>query len=304
MLETVQILLQQLFQMAVYVVIGILLYKKGLIDQKGSGALSTLLLYVILPCVIVKSFFMERTPENVRAVAVSCLLGVLVLLTAMCIAFLVFRRRPIDWFGASFSNAGFMAIPLVTGVMGAQYVFYIAGMVAVLNALQWTVGQAVLGADRRAVSPQAVFRSPLVIAFGLGILIFALQIPLPAPVSSIVTSMAACNTPVAMTVLGIFLGQITVKELVSDQKAYQCSVVRLLMIPLVTVLVLALIPGLDSTMCLALLLAACAPVGSNVAVYAQKLDLDYRYAARIVCLSTILSVASMPILYMLGKLFL
>ena len=39
-------------------------------------------------------------------------------------------------------------------------------------------------------------------------------------------------------------------------------------------------------------------MGSNVAVYAQKLDMDYTYAVKIVCLSTILSLVTMPIVMM------
>ena len=48
-----------------------------------------------------------------------------------------------------------------------------------------------------------------------------------------------------------------------------------------------------------LLLSACAPVGSNVAVYAQKLGKDYTHAVKIVCLSTFLSVITMPLLMMI-----
>ena len=46
----------------------------------------------------------------------------------------------------------------------------------------------------------------------------------------------------------------------------------------------------------ALLIAACTPIGSNVAVYAQKLDRDYTYAVQLVCLSTLLSIISMPLI--------
>ena len=46
----------------------------------------------------------------------------------------------------------------------------------------------------------------------------------------------------------------------------------------------------------ALLICSIAPVGSNVAVYAQKLNGDYKYAVKTVCLSTLLSVLTMPVI--------
>ncbi len=107
-----------------------------------------------------------------------------------------------------------------------------------------------------------------------------------------------------MIVLGVFLGQVQLRDLVTDAKAYQCSAVRLLAVPAATLLILKLLPAEYTAMGMALMLAASAPVGTNVAIYAQKLDLDYRYAARTVCLSTLLSVVTMPVMYLLAIRFL
>ncbi len=61
----------------------------------------------------------------------------------------------------------------------------------------------------------------------------------------------------------------------------------------------------DNPLCAqALLIAAIAPVGSNVAVYAKKLDKDYGYAVGIVCLSKLLSIITMPVtmlIFSIGK---
>lgn len=46
---------------------------------------------------------------------------------------------------------------------------------------------------------------------------------------------------------------------------------------------------------LALLLAACAPIGSNVVVYTQKAGLETEACVRNVCLSTLLSLITIPL---------
>lgn len=300
MLQTTGILLQQLLQMSAYILVGVFLFRSGLVNRQNSGALSNLLLYIALPCVIIQSFFLERTAENIRMLAISFLLGALSLLIAMLVAVLFFRHRAIDWFSASFSNAGFMGVPLVVGVLGQEYVCYISGMVALLNVLQWTLGQAVLSGNKENLSLKSIFKSPIVIGFLVGLAAFFSGLALPKPLTSVISGLAACNTPLAMVVLGVFLGQISVKEFVSDRNAYLCSAVRLLVVPVVTLLAFCFVPAEYRSICMALLLAACAPVGSNVAIYAQKLQLDYPYATRTVCLSTILSIVTMPVMYTLA----
>lgn len=76
---------------------------------------------------------------------------------------------------------------------------------------------------------------------------------------------------------------------------------RLAVIPLLSLLVLSLIP-VPVVLKQALLLAASAPVGANVAVYAQLHGKDHTYASKMVVLSTLLSPFSMPLLLAFASL--
>ena len=77
-METAWILFQQLLQMLVYIAIGFVLYRTKLVTRESSKALTHVLLYVILPCVIIHSYQLERTGETMRSVGWSLLLGALV----------------------------------------------------------------------------------------------------------------------------------------------------------------------------------------------------------------------------------
>lgn len=66
-------------------------------------------------------------------------------------------------------------------------------------------------------------------------------------------------------------------------------------------MLLRLSPKLPPEISAALLIAASAPVGSNVAVYAQKLEMDCTYAVQTVCLSTLLSAITMPAILALSQ---
>lgn len=49
-----------------------------------------------------------------------------------------------------------------------------------------------------------------------------------------------------------------------------------------------------------LIIVNAAPIGSNIAVYAQRLGLDSSYAVQMVCLSTLLSLITLPVMLSLA----
>ncbi len=298
-MATVFIVLRQIVIMFVYMAIGGLLFQKGLITKEGSKSLAHLLLYVVLPCVVVKSFCVARTPERTSGLLVSFLAALGILLLAMAVSHLLFKKNPIDDFGAAFSNAGFMGFPLVAAVQGSEAIFYAAGFVALLNALQWTYGQSLISGDPSYRSPKAILKNPLVLSLLLGILIFCFEIPVPAIASDLLAALAALNAPLAMVILGVYLAQTDPKTLFNDPHLYVVAAARLVLIPLLTILVLKLLPAEYAAIATTLVIVAAAPIGSNVAVYAQKLGKDYAYAVRGVCLSTLLSAITMPLLMLL-----
>lgn len=298
-MATVFIVLRQIVIMFVYMAIGGLLFQKGLITKEGSKSLANLLLYAVLPCVVVKSFCVARTPERMSGLLVSFLAALGILLLAMAVSHLLFKKNPIDDFGAAFSNAGFMGFPLVAAVQGSEAIFYAAGFVALLNALQWTYGQSLISGDPGYRSPKAILKNPLVLSLLLGILLFCFEIPVPAIASDLLAALAALNAPLAMVILGVYLAQTDPKTLFNDPHLYVVAAARLVLIPLLTILVLKLLPAEYAAIATTLVIVAAAPIGSNVAVYAQKLGKDYAYAVRGVCLSTLLSAITMPLLMLL-----
>lgn len=300
-MATVFIVLRQIVIMFVYMAIGGLLFQKGLITKEGSKSLANLLLYAVLPCVVVKSFCVARTPERVSGLLVSFLAAFGILLLAMAVSHLLFKKNPIDDFGAAFSNAGFMGFPLVAAVQGSEAIFYAAGFVALLNALQWTYGQSLISGDPSYRSPKAILKNPLVLSLLLGILIFCFELPVPAIASDLLAALAALNAPLAMVILGVYLAQTDARTLFNDPHLYVVAAARLVLIPLLTILVLKLLPAQYAAIATTLVIVAAAPIGSNVAVYAQKLGKDYAYAVRGVCLSTLLSAITMPLLMLFAN---
>lgn len=301
-MEAALILLKQLICMFIFMGVGFALFKTKLVSEKGSKELSNLLLYIVLPAVIIHSYCAERTVERMHGLWLSFVLSAVLLVVSMVISMLIFgKRHRIENIGVSFSNCGFMGIPLVRAVMGDGAVFYCSAFVAILLFLQWTYGVYVMTDDKKAISASKIVKNPVLIATIIGVVIFVTQIPVPEVAVTALDSLGALNAPVAMIILGVYLAQTNIISIFTDKSLYFGSVIRLAVIPLVSVLVLCLLPDSINSMKVTLLISASAPIGANVAIFAQKVGLDYTRAVKTVCLSTILSIISMPLLIMLAS---
>lgn len=295
-MELIGLLMGQIATMFIYMAVGYWLFRIGKISKTGSGELASLLVWLVIPVVVIKSFCVEPTIQRVAGLGVSTLAAAGALLLSVLVSRFLFRRRPLDHFAAAFSNAGFIGIPLVQAALGQDSVFYIVSFIAILNILQWTYGAAVIAEGKSGFS-LSLFINPLVISTAAGVALFftGAGTRLPGICTGALSGLAALNAPLAMMVLGVYVAQADFKSLWTDRNLYLVSAVRLVLIPLLTIGLLRVM-WVDSAIAAALIIAAAAPVGANVAVYAQIHGKDYVYASKTVVVSTILSVASLPVI--------
>lgn len=300
----ISILLRQIAIMALLSAVGVYLSRKGFLSPQGTKDLGAILLRVIIPCVIVKSYITEFSRERLLELALSAGLALIGFILAMVISYLVFgKRRRLENFAASFCNAGFIGIPLAQAIIGEEGVFYIAASVALLNLFQWTYGVYIMADRKDAISAKTIAKNPVVIAIVIGVVLFVSQIPVPGIVTSTLGYIAGMNTPIAMILMGTYLAKLPLKKLL-DKRAYGCVLFRLVIIPAVILLVFWVLPVSNADIALAAFLAAATPVGANICVFAQQYDCDYEFSVVTVCLSTLLSVITVPLLVSFAQMIL
>lgn len=296
-MEIVTLLIKQNLIMLIYLMIGFFLFRKKLVGVQGSADLGRMLLYVIMPTAIIKSYLADFSPDMLAGLAVSFAAALLSLILAILVSRAAFKKEEaLERFGAAFSNAGFIGIPLVQMTLGSDAVFYIASFVALLNILQWTYGVFIMTGDRSAVSVKKIATNPIVISFLIGLFLFFLPVTLPEILENVVATVSSMNGPLAMIILGVYLAQIPLRSLFKDRVVFRCTLIRLVVIPLLTIPVLMIFPDRYALIKLAVLIAAAAPVGSNVAIFAQIYDLDYTRAVKEICLSTLLCIVTLPLI--------
>ena len=190
------VVLGQILLMFLYLIIGYVLYRTGLITQEGSKALAHLLLYCVLPCVVLKSFCIEYSAKEAVELAVSIAAGAGVLLLSMAVSVALFRKthgadrcgffqRRVHGTSAGHSSAGRRSCVLRSR------------LVALLNALQWTYGQAKLSGDKKYIQLGAVLKNPLVLSLLGGVVLYFCRIPVPQILRTPMGAIAGMNAPLA-----------------------------------------------------------------------------------------------------------
>ncbi len=288
----------------ILITVGFILKKCKMIDENGSKQLTNILLMIVTPCVLISSYQKEFKTEYAFNLFLAAVFAILIHVIMIVISSLLYRREEtkryrINIFSAIYSNCGFMAIPLLSAVLGDDGIFYGSAYLAIFNIFYWTHGVIVYSGTKKALSLKKAFLNPGVIGTVLSLLLFVLQIRLPKVLLEPVKYLAGLNTPLAMIVLGAYLANINFKNTLKKVSIYTVSLLRLIVFPVIAIL-LAKIMCLDNTVATALLISSACPTATVTTLFAAKFNLDAEYASELVSISTILSIITIPLVMLLA----
>lgn len=296
----VLVVAKQMVVMGIFMFLGAVLFKTELVSKEGSRTLTNILIYVITPLVIFKSFCIEPTSENIKAFFLSCMLCTITQTIGLLGSHLCFRNRPLEDFATAYPNAGFFGIPVIEAVLGSKAVFYMAPLAFLVGTLQHSFGVSLLLGKKAQFTFKRFILAPNTIAFIAGVFAFftGWGTEIPEVLGKCVSIISNMSAFFAMTVLGIFFIQADLSQLYKNARIYLISFLRLLVFPLLSAVVLKFFP-VDFTMKMAILLAFAGPVGSNVANYSLLYNRDYSTASLYVAVSTVLCLLTLPLFSMI-----
>ncbi len=291
---------QQVLVLFILIGVGALLTKLGFITEKGAASMTDVVLYAVTPCVIINAFQREYRPELLGGLLTALLCAFLIMLGSVLLAELLYRKKAISRavvlkFSLVFSNCGFMALPLQEAVLGKDGVFYGAAYIAVFNIFMWTYGLITMSRKTELRSALKAIINPGVIGTLIGVLLFIFSVKLPPVISSPIRFLAALNTPVPMLVIGYHLMHADLKKVLTDKDAYFAMAMRLILIPLATLVVLYLCK-VDPTVSAAVVIAVSSPVAAFTTMMSAKHGRDTMLSAGIVSASALFSLITMPLI--------
>ena len=295
MIENLLVVTGQVVTLFLMMAVGFALVQFGKLTEVGLGQMSSLLLYVVSPCVVVEAFQQEGLPDpSVLALGLGVLALYYILLLPLTL--LLYRRqapktRSSLRFGTVYGNVGFMGLPLLEVILGPDAMIYGAMSIALMNIFQWTHGVVAMGGKfsvKKAVVNPGVLS--LLAAAGL----YLLGIRLPGTVNTSIAFLADLNTPLAMVVIGGQMASANLVATFTQPKLYASAALKLLAAPVITGLVLLPL-GLSPLLYCACVVIAATPTAGATSIFAQRFERDTSTAAQLVALSTLLSILTLPV---------
>lgn len=294
-------LMNQMFVLFGLIAVGYISNKAGFLDQTANTKLSAFLLNVALPATAIHSALIQEPMEYSVifhgvgvAVAAFTILPILSILITR-----VFHWDKTYQLMLNYSNVGFMGLPIVSSVYGSESVFYAIMIMMVYNVHMFTMGIMIL--NGKAESPKVLLKNlctPGIAASLLSFVIVILRIKVPAPAVNLLSSVGSITTPLAMMIIGSQLGMVNIMQVLKCRPLYLMTFFRLVVYPLVICVLFRLLLG-NSLAANVATIQMGLPVGGNVTMLCSAYDGDTSLAAQGTCMSTFLSLVTVPVMLML-----
>ena len=291
----------------VMILAGVVLAKRGIIDEAGRRCLTDLCVNIIIPCNILKSFFIKLDMSVLRSCALVFLVGVSIQL--LCVVFNKFlfnsypeQQKKVLQYCTIVSNGGFLGNPVAEGIYGSMGLLYASMFLIPMRVVMWSVGTSyfIAGAsmDRKKVLHN-VLTHPCLVAVYLGLLVMATQVPLPYIVTQPIIYIGNCNSAITMFIIGTILADVDVRTIVNRTTAL-FSVFRLILLPAIAFGLCSLL-GMERVATGVTVIMTGMPAGSTAAIFAARYRSDAPFATKCVVLTTLLSMVTIPLwCYVIG----
>ncbi|MFU0831453.1 MAG: AEC family transporter [Oscillospiraceae bacterium] len=272
--------------------------KYNIISDGGAKEMTAVLFWIVTPCLIISSVQDVTGKVSIENLILSGVLSAVCIAVAIGFSYLLFRkhsaqRKNILRFAVSYSNCGFMGLPLASALLGPEGVAYASIFIAVFNLFVWTHGVSCMKQKAEFSYRKALLNPGTVgLAVALGLSIFSYR--LPEIFLSPMQFFSGLNTPLAMLVIGVYISEVPLNELFSDSVLYWLALARLLVIPMLCFFLL--LPfHVDQIVFTTLLILISAPTAANSVMFAAQFGCDTRLGSKAVALTTLLSAFTMPL---------
>ncbi|RHU83181.1 AEC family transporter [Clostridiaceae bacterium OM08-6BH] len=303
------LLMEEIIKLFVIMFMGYAVVKAGLMKSSESKSVSVILVYLVIPCVIIKAFQVDYTPDVQKglflAIAAAVAVHILFLLITIPLK-KIFQMDVIEQATSIYSNAGILVIPLVQELLGQDYVIYSSAYIAVQLILLWTQGKNML-CEEEKLEWKKIFLNVNIISIIAGIVLFLFRIKLPAGVQDVLGMMNNMIGSLGMLLAGMTIAEVPLKLIFTKRRNYLSVALRLLLYPVLGLFLMKAIQIVvnlenSSQILLTVYLACVTPACASVTSMAQLYDKDAAYASSLYVLTTLLSIVTMPVMVYLYEM--
>ena len=303
------LLMQQIVQLFLMIFMGYLIVKTGLVRDDDSKVLSKIILCLIVPCVIINAFQVDYTTDTVKGLLIAFAASVMtqvILLVVISVAGRLLHLNEVEVASVYYSNSGNLIVPIVTFILGQEWVLYGCVFMSVQLVFLWTHCKKIISREASYDWKKIILNINMISIF-IGVILFFTGIRLPEIIGNTLASVGTMIGPASMIVTGMLFAGMNLKQIFANKRVYFITFLRLIAVPLIA-LVLIKLSNLASfsadgnKIMLIVFLAIITPSASTVTQMCQVYGNDSRYASAINVMTTLLSIITMPVMVMLFQM--
>lgn len=296
-----------------YMLIGYILCKSKVAVASHAKSMSSLLIYILGPAMIVYSFLqMEYSIHSWYKILIYFLVTLAVQILFLALMYVIFSRKYEDAkyrimsAAAVLGNVGFFGMPVISRIFPDEpiVICYSSVNVMSMNLIVFTIGVFLITNDKKYMSIKSAILNPTSIGMIISLPLFFLDVQLPEIAMDAVTLLARMATPMGMFILGIRLSTVDLKNLFTRPFVYLTCVLKLLAFPVFAYACVFFLPFLDNVAKQTVFILAAAPSGVIIESLSELHECEQELSANVVLLTTILCILTMPfIVSLLAMMF-
>ena len=297
------ILAKEILELFIIMFMGYIIVKSGVLKSDDSKSISAILVYRLTPCMIINSFMIEYDEKIKTGLIFAFIISILVHILFIILTSLLnklFNFNVAEKVNIIYTNAGILVIPLISSILGKEYVIYSCAFIVVQLILLWTHCNSLLKGIKK-IEIKKIILNVNIISIFIGMLVFIFRINLPSIITDTVDTLGSMMGPVGMLIAGMVMGEVSIINLFKKTRYYFICFLRLILYPLITLFLLYItnassfiVDGKNILMIvyLACVTPSCATVTSMIQLY----NLDAKYSSSLYVLTTLLSIITIPVM--------
>ena len=296
--------LGKMLSLAVMMLVGFAVCRRGILDSKSNAALSELVVNVTTPCMMLASLSdaqAQRSDLLIMTAAGIVMCGLLIAAgesisrRLKCSS----KEKTVFKYFTVFTNNGFMGFPVVRALWGSRALLYTALLNIPVSILMYSYGMRLYAKEAHEGTGSGpgigqLINIPNVSA--VMVLVLALcSFKFTGQVQETFETLGDATVPLSMIVIGSTLAEKPVGNLFADWKMYVLALLRLIAVPAVIFGLVYMLP-IDPLIKGVLVVIAAMPGSASGVMFAQVYGTGREISSRYVFISTVMSVITIPVI--------
>lgn len=304
------LLMEQIVELFIMIFMGFAIVKAGIVKDEESKVLSKIVLYLVIPCVIVNAFQVDYTAQTVKGLMIAFVASVIlqiILLIIVAVMGKILSLNEVEVASVYYSNSGNLIVPIVTFILGKEWVLYGCVFMSVQLVFLWTHCKKIISRERSYDWKKIVLNINM-ISIAVGVVLFFTRIRLSEVIDNTIGAVGNMIGPASMIVTGMLFAGMNLKQIFANKRVYFVSFLRMLVVPLITLILikgsrLANLSADAPKIMLIVFLAVITPSASTVTQMCQVYGNDSQYASAINVVTTLSAIITMPVMVLLFENF-